>query len=493
MTAEQIVALWTPLVIYLLAVLLIGFYSSRARRQGESFVAEYFLGSRGMGGFVLAMTLVATYTSASSFLGGPGTAYAQGLGWVLLAMTQLPTAYLTLGVLGKRFAIVARKIKAVTIIDFLRERYEGNRAVVLFSATSAVVFLIAAVVAQFIGGARLFQSVTGLSYVWGLVLFAGVVMVYVTYGGFRAVVLTDAVQGSVMFVGTALLLVATVRAGGGLANIMQQLKAVNPELLTPYGVKNFISVPWISSFWVLVCIGILGLPQNAVRAMAYRDSRAMHDAIVIGTLVVGLLMLGMHLLGVLARVIVPDVKVGDMVVPLLTLKVLPPFLAGVFLAAPLAAIMSTVDSQLILMSSTIIKDVYLNYINPRADERTVERYSVIINLVLGLVILAAAVRPPSLIIWINLFAFGGLEAAFFWPLLLGLYWKRANAAGALASQIVGVAAFIFLSKVLPRPFGMHPIVATLGLSLIAFLVTAYLTRPPEFGTLKRFWGVGEEA
>src|SRR6056297_1438060 len=101
-----------PMIVYLVSVFGIAIYSNRTSKtaQGLNFVEEYFIGGRTMGGFVLAMTLIATYSSASSFVGGPGVAYSMGLGWILLAMIQVPTAFLTLGVLGKRFAIVSRKI-----------------------------------------------------------------------------------------------------------------------------------------------------------------------------------------------------------------------------------------------------------------------------------------------------------------------------------------------------------------------------------------------
>src|SRR6056297_139483 len=152
-----------PLLLYLAAVYGIAVYANRVLAHSGNFLEEYFIGSRGMGGFVLAMTLVATYTSASSFIGGPGVAYKMGLGWVLLAMIQVPTAWLTLGVLGKKYAIIARRVNAVTVNDILWARYR-NRWVVILASVSLVLFFTAAMVAQFIGGARLFETVTGLSY-----------------------------------------------------------------------------------------------------------------------------------------------------------------------------------------------------------------------------------------------------------------------------------------------------------------------------------------
>lgn len=107
-----------PLFIFLIIIFGIGIWANRQVRTSNSFLQEYFLGGREMGGFILAMTMMATYGSASSFIGGPGVAYNTGLGWVLLAMAQLPAGYFVLMVLGKKFAIVARRIEAITLIDF---------------------------------------------------------------------------------------------------------------------------------------------------------------------------------------------------------------------------------------------------------------------------------------------------------------------------------------------------------------------------------------
>lgn len=119
-----------PLLIFTAVVFAIGIWSGRKRKTSSSFLNDYFLGGRELGGLVLAMTMVATYGSASSFLGGPGAAYSMGLGWVLLSMTQVATGYFVLLILGKKFAIITRRYKAVTLIDFLKERYKSHTVVI---------------------------------------------------------------------------------------------------------------------------------------------------------------------------------------------------------------------------------------------------------------------------------------------------------------------------------------------------------------------------
>lgn len=483
--------LLAPVIAYLAAMYGLALWSNRTLARSSDFMEEYFLGSRTMGGLVLAMTLVATYTSASSFIGGPGVAYSMGLGWVLLAMIQVPTAWLTLGVLGKRFAIIGRRIGAVNINDFLWARYR-SKAVVFFGSLSLILFFIAAMVAQFIGGARLFESLTGLNYHLGLTLFALSVVLYTTVGGFRAVALTDTIQGFVMIAGTVAILWGTVAAGGGIDTIMETLRQTDPALLSPFGPKNFIAKPYILSFWVLVCFAVIGLPHTAVRCMGYRDAKSMHRAILIGTFVMGFLMLGMHLCGVFGRAILPELTVGDRIMPEITLHVLPPLWAGLFLAGPLAAIMSTVDSQLILASATLVKDLFVRYGRPGEPlpapaERTLRRAGFATTALLGLIVFGASLKPPSLIVWINLFAFGGLQAAFLWPLVLGLYWRRANGPGALASMVTGVGSFFFLSVYVKRFLGMHVIAPTLIVALVVFVAVSLATRAPDEATLAPFW------
>lgn len=464
-----------PLLLFLILIFFIGFWSNRFVQSSDSFLQEYFLGGRQLGGFVLAMTMMATYGSASSFIGGPGVAYTKGLGWVLLSMAQLATGYFVLMVLGKKFAIVARRYKAITLIDFLKERYQ-SKTVVLLSAASIIIFLFSAMAAQWVGGARLIESLTGLSYTTALFIFAVSVLFYVIIGGFRAVALTDAVQGSIMLIGTFVLLVATIIAGGGISNIMAELVAENPNLVSPYGAEGDLTPLYVSSFWILVGVGVIGLPQITVRAMSYKNSKAMHKAIIVGTIVIGSIMLGMHLIGVLARPVIPGVEIGDMVMPTLTLKVLPPFLAGIVLAAPMAAIMSTVDSLLILVGSTVVKDIYINYIKPDASETQVKKVSFGVTSVIGVSVVLFALSPPDLLIWLNLFSFGGLESVFIWPVVFGLYWSTGNKYGALSSMVVGMTSYILLDRFQPNALGMHTVVLPIFLSLLAFIVGSLLTK-----------------
>ena len=458
-----------PLVIYLAFIFGAALYAFSKRRQGD-FLTEYYVGNRSMTGFVLAMTTAATYASASSFVGGPGAAYKFGLGWVLLAMIQVPVVWLALGTLGKKFAMLSRETNALTINDLLLYRYK-NKYLVWISCVALLIAFFAAMTVQFIGGARLLETTIGLNYTSALLIFAITVGLYTFIGGFRAVVLTDAIQGTVMIFGTLLLLGGVIYATGGVENAINQLTAIDPALVSPYGPNEMLSFSFMASFWILVCFGVIGLPHTAVRCMSYKDSKALHRGMIIGTIVLGIIMFGMHLAGALGRVIIPDLTIPDQVIPALMVKVLPPIIAGIFLAAPMSAIMSTIDAQLIQSSSIFVKDLYLSAKPDAANnQKKISRLSSIITLLLSILLIFAALNPPDMIIWLNLFAFGGLEAAFLWVIILGLYWDKANAYGAIASMITGLGIYIGFTTAAIKPFNLHAIVPSLILGLIAFLI-----------------------
>lgn len=478
------------LIVYLILNLVIGIYvgkvqSSRDIKDGKDFINSYFIGGRSMGGLVLAMTLVATFTSASSFIGGPGIAAGKGLVWVYLSMIQVPTAFIILGILGKKFAVFARETGAVTVTDYLRIRYKSP-VVVWISSVCLVIFFIAQMMSQFIGGAVLFQTVTGLPYIYGLAFFGLVVIIYTSVGGFKAVVTTDTIQGIIMVIGSFLILFTIVRTAGGFDSLVAKMNDVKPgwdDITAGGSVKK----PFVMSFWVLVGIGVLGLPQTAVRGMGFKDTKALHRAIVYGTIVVGLLMLLMHISGAFAPAIIDmkTVKSTDYVIPSIVLKYMNPVVAGLFIAAPLAAVMSTVSSLLILSSAAIVKDLYMNYFmreekkNLPDFERSIGRKSLVTTFIIGAIVFIFTIYPPDLIVWINLFALGGLECAFFCPIVFGLYWKRGNKTGAVASSICGVLSFIVISNMQWDFFGMTPIVPAMLISIVTFILGSLIGMKTE--------------
>ena len=472
-----------PLLGFMAGMLALGFYVRRQSAAG-GFLSNYFVGGQSLGGFVLAMTMVATYSSVSSFVGGPGMAYEIGFGWIYMAVIQTMTIFLVLGIFGTRIARLARRIHAVTIVDIIRHRYRSD-ALAAVAAFVIVLFFAASMVAQFVGGAQLFAAVTGYSYELGLVLFGIVVVIYTSIGGFRAVALTDTCCAIVMMLGIVLLFYYVLAAGGGFAAILENLRTAHPAMLTPTA-EGRMPISLYVSQWLLVGALTIALPQSVVRGISYRSSRDMHRAMIIGTVVIAFMNIAVNLVGVLGRgVLGVDAKsLGgvDSVIPQLMAHVMPPELLGFAIIGPLAASISTISGVLIVASSAVVKDVYLHHAQKHGrdvPEERLRRLSMGVTAVLGVIVFILAVSPPSLIWLINMFAFGGLETAFFWVLVFGLFTRWANRTGALAAMAGGTVIYCAAMALGIKPLGLHPISVGITASLVLFLAGSYLGQRSE--------------
>jgi sodium/pantothenate symporter len=473
-----------PVVLFLALSIGIAVYERRkSKAEGGGFVSEYFIGNRGLGGFVLAMTTIATYGSVSSFVGGPGQAWNVGFGWVYMATVQVTALFLLFGIMGKKMALISRRINAVTVIDVIRARYNSD-ALANVSAVIIVLFFAATMVAQFVGGAKLFEAVTGYSYVIGLALFGIAVILYTTIGGFRGVAVTDALCGIAMIVGIIVLAWGILSAGGGYTQVMQTIEDTKPSMLEPLG-GGSMPVGLYFTQWLLVGVLTFCLPQSVVRTLGFKDERSLKQAMVMGTVIIGFMMIVVTALGVLAKGIMPEDLSAyggsvDNIIPLAIVSSLPSWLAGIAIIGPIAASISTVSSLLIASSSAIVKDVYLHRCSQRGvqvSDRKVARLSQMFTLAVGIIVFVLAIVPPDVIWKINMFAFGGLETAFCWVFACGLFWKRANRAGALASMTIGTVVYCLCMAIGFKPFGLHQIVIGITVSLVCMVVGSYLGKP----------------
>lgn len=484
-----------PVFIFMMAMLAVSIYlrNAAAKKSSGNFLNEYFTGSRSLGGFVLAMTTVATYSSVSSFVGGPGQAWDIGFGWIYMSVVQVTALFLVLGILGKKMAIVSRKIDAVTVIDVIRHRYQSDLLANL-SAIIIVLFFSATMVAQFVGGAKLFEAVTGYSYVVGLVVFGLVVVVYTAVGGFRGVAVTDALCAIAMLVGMFILLVGILQAGGGYEAIMEQITVRRPELLKPLSGGNMPYTLYISQ-WMLVGIFTVGLPQSVVRCITYKDTKSLHRAIIIGTVVIGAMNIGMNFIGVLSQGILTEDLAAygnsvDNIMPLAIVRSLSPLVAGITIIGPIAASISTISSLLLTATSSIIKDVYMYEKEKRQQkisEKKTSMLSQLCTLVLGLIIFFISINPPDVIWKINMFAFGGLETAFFWVFILGMFWKKANKTGAIWAMAGGTVVYCLTMLMGIKIMEIHQILIGIVVSLLCMIIGSYVGKDVDKETLGTYF------
>lgn len=476
-----------PIFLALIATFAIGIVLHKKMKvKNANFQEDYFIGGRSLGPFVLTFTLLASAASAGTFIGSPGVAYTSGFSWVLILLTQVGMGVYILGILGKKFAIVARKINAVTLTDFFKERYE-SKAVVLGSSIGVILFISAYMVAQFVGGARILESITGLPYKTGLLIFGLAVVLYTVYGGFRAVAITDAIQGIIMILGGVLLWIFFFIKTDGFSGLIGKLVTEHPEMVELPGPSGATPL-MLFSYFMLFGIAAIGLPHASVRGMTFKNTDSMHKSIIYSGIIMALFTIFFATLGPFVRVLYPDLPAPDMALPTLILDIMPGWVAGLVLSAPLAAIMSTVNSMLLVTSASVVKDIYLNYINPKASERKVAKLSYFSTLIIGLGVVLFALTPPDYLQFLVVYAIGGLEATFFAPIVFGLYWKRANTWGAIVSMYSGIISYIILGEFFPNPFGMQTIVTATALSVILMIVVSYLTPRPSEQIIIKMWG-----
>lgn len=485
MFSRQFVILSITLVYFFLNAV-VGIYYGRYRDRKSKLSVEkkYFVGGRGLGGFVLAMTTIATYTSVSSFVSGPGAAgMTYGYAQVWIAAVQVPVGFLILGVLGNKMALVGRRTGSVSVAGYLKARYKSD-ALVIITSLLMVAFIIAQMISQFKGGATLIKSITGISFKAALIIFAVTVIVYTSLGGFSAVAVTDAIQGVVMMIGTFLFMFFVLKAGGGLTGIDEGLQKNLPDVYDNLWAKYKPGT--LISFWILVGFGTLGLPQTAVRCLGFDSTKSLRKAMVIGTVTCAFILVGMHLAGCWAGALVDkeNLPTSDYFVPYIVQKIMPLGLAGIFLAAPMAAVMSTVDSLLLLTAVVILKDLWNTYIC-KGDDKKIERYNknfklsaFIVIVITGIIVVFFTMSSSKIIFFLNLFAFGGLECSFFWPLVGGLFWKKGNKYAALVSSCGAVTVYI-LCHYFVHIAGINAVVWGLLAGGIFYFTTGLLTQKTD--------------
>lgn len=477
-------------LIYTAILLGVGVYSQRSMQKVAlaSFVDEFYTAGRGMGGLVVALMIAAGLCSAGTFLGGPGLGYSVGLAWVMAGFSQNFMNFCVLGEVGKKIGIVARRINAQSYLDLLIHRYEKNPIVGLIGVLTMVVFMGAYVTSQFVGGARLFESMTGFPYWLGLVLFSVVVLVYAAFGGMKGVSIAVVVQGLVMTLAVLALFFAAMGRLMPLEESIRKIGQLDPKLISPWTWKPHYEF----SMWVVFGLVTLGLPHGVLPTLTYKNTKAMRSAIVLGTIFVVLWTLMLIWMGNLTRALIPNLKVPDHAIPSLALTVLPPWLTGIVMAGVAGAIQSTVGAMILVISATIVRDAYAAYINPKATAAQLKSVTQITTSVICLIVFLAALNPPKALEWVIVFAIGGLASAYFFPMLLGLYWWRANEYGAIAGMLGGLIMYILIrGKFLPAlAFGMDPIVTSLAVSGILLVVVSLLTPQPSKRVVLTYFGKG---
>lgn len=420
----------------------------------------------------MALLFSSSYISASSFISGPSAVYKYGLSFILLATIQIPTTLIAFIIVGERLNRESKKINAINIIDYIRYRYESN-FLALISGCVLIFFSMFLISAQLIGGAKLIAVFLGINYVAGLLLFAFLIFIYVFFGGFKAVAYTDLIQGFLMIVSSVILFSKMLDLGGGVNNLFKTAMSIlDKNFLIPSNVD--LKPQYIISFWILIGIGILGQPQVINNFIAFKNENSIKFSLPISTFIISFLIILMHLIGFFAIILFPDLNPNDKVVLNVALKVLNPFSCSMFFMGLLSAIMSTVDSNLLLMTSVLMKLII--YKKNLKEDVKIKRVIMVSNVFFILIILVFSFFPPNFLFFVNIFAFGALEVSFFSIIVFGLYFNFVSKIAAFASMFLGLIFYLCILCFGLNIWFFHPVFPSFFISILTFLIVNFFCK-----------------
>ena len=493
-------------VLYLLMMIIVGAWFAKGNNNSE----DYFLGGRKLGGFVAALSAQASDMSGWLLMGLPGAIYLVGVGgdgWTAIGLfVGTVLNWLIISTRLRRYTIRANN--SVTLPAYFENRFHDKKKVLMtVSSITIVIFFLVYCASALAAGGQLFESVFGVDYTVALTIGAVVILIYTFMGGFMAVCTTDFIQGTLMLV--AILAVPIfalffmhqdgMSIASGLAAEGNVANSANFLNLMKYGEQNNNFINIISGLgWGL---GYFGMPHILVRFMAVKNERELKKSKTVAIIWVALSLFFACVIGVVGRAYMQTALVEsgsekifiEMIKKVFTEEMNAPLVAGIFLCGILAAIMSTADSQLLVSASSVSEDIYKGIIDKKADDKKVlniSRFTVFVIAILAYII---ALNPNNTIMGLVSNAWAGFGAAFGPTVLLSLFWKKTNFAGAVAGIVTGALTVIVWDYIplvngttLGGTTGLYSLVVGFALSFIAIVIASFVGKAPSEEMLKEF-------
>ena len=422
-------------VIYLLV--LMGF-ALWARRETHT-LSGYFIAGKKLPPWVVAFSTNATGESGWLLLGLTGMGYAVGAQAFWVVAGEVAGISLAWLMVSRRLKRLGDETDSITLPDVLAARFNDEKHILRSISALIILLMVGAyVAAQMVAGGKAFAGFTGLDYPTSVITGAVVIIAYTLVGGYKAVAWTDLVQGVLMLLG--LIIVPTVAIGfaGGWGAVTTALALQDPQLLSPWG-PDGAGAPAMVAIVSFLAIGLafLGVPQLMVRFMSARSEQSLVPAMVISIIVIFCFDIGAVLTGMAGRALFPGLEDPESILPLLATSLFPPVIAGILMVVVLAAIMSTVDSLLILASSAVVRDYLQKIKKINKNDLILARYGKILTLIIGIIGVIFALYKTPLIFWFVLFAWNGLGAAFGPVVICALWYPPTNLKGAVAGMLGG--------------------------------------------------------
>ncbi|WP_371376997.1 sodium/proline symporter PutP [Thalassotalea aquiviva] len=464
----------TTFIGYLLTTLFIGYIAYRA----TTTLSDYILGGRQLGPAVTALSVGASDMSGWLLLGLPGAIYLSGSSEVWIGVGLVIGAFFNWLLVAPRLRAFTQKAgDALTIPEFLENRFNDKSHFLRYlSAITILIFFTFYVSSGLVGGAILFEKVFGLEYLSALIIGALVIVSYTFLGGFLAVSWTDFFQGCLMLIALVLLPIVAINELGGIDTTLHTIKAINPDYF-----NVFQGFSWIGFLSLIAWgLGYFGQPHILSRFMAIRSVDDIPKSRNIAMLwmlcsLIGALAVGLVGIAYYAE---QPLENPETIFIFMSKALLNPWVAGVIIAAILSAIMSTIDSQLLVCSSIIIEDFYKNISKRQASEQRLVWLSRLSLLCIAIIATIIALDPQSSVLGLVSYAWAGFGSAFGPTILLSLFWARFTRHGALASIASG-ALVVFIWPMLAQYggfFNLYEIIPGFTIAMLSGYVVSLLSQ-----------------
>ncbi|WP_238442388.1 sodium:solute symporter family transporter [Desulfofalx alkaliphila] len=469
------------LLVFLFVSLLL--YSGLVNMRKSHTVSDFFLGGRTVGPWLSAFAFGTTYFSAVIFIGYAGqVGWNFGLSglWIVLG-NSLFGSLLAWWILAKRTRSITTRLNTMTMPQFLSVRYQSP-GMKIFAGLVIFIFMVPYSASVYMGLSYLFEQVFGVPYIAAAIFMATLTATYLILGGYRAVALTDFVQGCIMLFGVGLLLWYVLRAPetGGLMPAVQKLADIDPGLTQAVGAPGLLP---LASLVILTSLGAWALPQMVQKFYAIKSESAIKPAAVVSTVFALIITFGAYFTGSMTRLFFEELPVDaatgaqtvDLLMPQLMNNILPEFVLAIILILILSASMSTLASLVLVSSSAVALDL-LPTVQPRMSEKNkVITLRVLCAVFVGISLVLALARP-TIILSLMALSWGTVAGAFLAPFLYGLFWRGTTAAGAWAGALSGLTISLVFSYLYPSAIPTVGSAAML-VPLVVVPVVSMLTKP----------------
>ena len=445
------------LIAFLVYLLLILFLGVKAYKRTHS-LGDYILGGRKLGSVVTALSVGASDMSGWLLLGLPGAIYLGGISEVWIGIGLVIGAYCNWLLVAKPLRLYSQRANnSLTLPDYFENRFnDKSRVLRVISALVILLFFTFYTASGLVGGAILFESSFGLEYSLALLAGAFIIVVYTFVGGFLAVAWTDAFQAMLMLAALLITPIAVINEAGGAGTVLDQLEQINSENTNWFA--NLTLLGFISLIaWGL---GYAGQPHILARFMAVEDPQKLNSSKWIAMSWMVVVLFGSVSTGLAGITYFAGQPLAnpETVFIILSQSLFNPWIAGIITAAILSAIMSTIDSQLLVSSSVISEDFYRVFVRPKASEKELLLVSRIAVVVIALLALAIASDRNSRVLELVSYAWAGFGAAFGPVIIFSLFWRSMTAISAVIGMVVGAVTVVVWSNLSGGLFELYEIV-----------------------------------